>query len=371
MLAYLPRLQMLRFAAAGMVLFGHAQHQVREVPGMDLSNFQQLGNAAFYASGVDVFFVLSGFIMYAIASEQFGRPQAPSDFMLRRLARIVPPYWAFTSLMLAATVLFANHVNNKQLSLDLVMGSYFFIPTPNAHGDLYPVLILGWTLNFEMLFYTIFAIGLRWPRARGLALIAGVVSFLGLGGLLFEPRSPQLAFWFNPIVFEFLFGIGLARVHASGWRGSNTWGVAMLALGIALLLLGSPYSGASPFWAPRAFWMGLPALIICAAAVLTRETKSFGPISDLLAFAGDTSYLLYLSHPFTLAVMVSLARRTALTDPWTFVVMGCLACVGAAALLHRFVEKPTLARINWRIRFVLVTRARRMPVMVQAERRAA
>ena len=362
---------MLRFAAAGMVLLGHAQHQVREVPGMDLSHFQQLGNAAFYASGVDVFFVLSGFIMHAIAGEKFGRPQAATDFMLRRLARIVPPYWAFTSLMLLATVLFANHVNHKQLSLDLVMGSYYFIPTPNGHGDLYPVLILGWTLNFEMLFYTIFAIGLRWPRARGLAFIVGFVSFLGLGGLLFEPRSPQLAFWFNPVVFEFLFGIGLARLHATGWRGSNTWGLTTLALGIALLLLGSPYSGASPFWVPRAFWMGVPSLLICAAAVLTREARSFGPIGDLLAFAGDTSYLLYLSHPFTLAVMVSLARRSGLSDPWTYIVLGCLACVVVAALLHRFVEKPMLARINWRIRFVLVTRARRMTMMVQPAGRPA
>ena len=346
----LHRIQVLRFVAASMVLIGHAQHQLQEAAGIDLAGYRRLGSAAFYASGVDVFFVLSGFIMFAISRTDFGRPGAPADFFARRLARIVPPYWFFTTAMIFATLLLPGHVSHPQLAADDVLSSYLFIPTRNAWGELQPVLMLGWTLNFEMLFYTVFAIGLRWPQARGLAFIVFVVGALGIAGVLIEPQAAPFAFWCNPIVFEFLFGMLLAKLHASGWRCSPVWGAAILAAGIVALYFGSARSGASALWPPRALWMGLPALLICAAAALTREPASVGRIGRALASAGDASYLLYLSHPFTLAAFSLLSRHVGVNDPWLFIGAACLLCVLVSVLMHRLVEKPLVEALNTWIR---------------------
>jgi len=346
----LHRIQVLRFVAAAMVLAGHAQHQVQDAAGIDLSTYRRLGSAAFYASGVDVFFVLSGFIMFAISRADFGRPGAPVDFFARRLARIVPPYWFFTTAMIFAVLLFPGQVSHPQLDANDVLSSYLFIPTRNAWGELYPVLVLGWTLNFEMLFYTVFAIGLRWPLARGLAFIVCVVGALGIAGVLIEPQAAPLAFWCNPIVFEFLFGMLLAQMRASGWRCSPAWGAAILATGVVALWLGSARSGASALWPPRALWMGLPALLICAAAALTREPASVGRIGRALASAGDASYVLYLSHPFTLAAFSLLSRHAGMRDPWVFIGVACVLCVFVSVLMHRWIEKPLVETLNRWIR---------------------
>jgi peptidoglycan/LPS O-acetylase OafA/YrhL len=346
---HLQRIQVLRFVAASMVLAGHAQHQVQQVAGIDLSSYRMLPNPAFYAGGVDVFFVLSGFIMVTICRTSFGTPGASGEFLLRRVARIAPPYWVFTTAMICATLLFPQHVAHGRWSADHMLASYLFIPTRNAYGDLYPVLVLGWTLEFEMLFYLMFAIGLRWPRARGLAFIFGAVAALGGLGALFGPTSGPFAFWCNPIVFEFLFGMLVAGAHATGWRCAPRWGAALLAVGIVLLYAGSARSDPDPFWLPRAFWMGLPASLVCAAAALTREPATAGWAGRGLARAGDASYVLYLSHPFTLTTFSLLAVRLGLGDPWLYLALACASCVVVAMALHQTIERPFVAMLNARI----------------------
>ena len=112
----MSRLQILRFVAAGMVLFGHAQAEFGKLPGLTLAH-QLLVPKGFLAGGVDIFFVLSGFIMYRIAREDFGQPGAGGRFLLHRLARIGPPYWFFTTAMLASALLLPGRVAHSDVSL--------------------------------------------------------------------------------------------------------------------------------------------------------------------------------------------------------------------------------------------------------------
>ena len=117
------------------------------------------------AAGVDLFFVISGFIMVYSSEPLFGRPHAPRVFLLRRLSRIVPLYWAATSFLLGYLLLVGVAFVRVNLPWDVILTSYAFIPFPRRDGLMMPVLNVGWTLNYEMFFYLVFAAAILLPRA--------------------------------------------------------------------------------------------------------------------------------------------------------------------------------------------------------------
>jgi exopolysaccharide production protein ExoZ len=127
----LKSIQILRAAAALGVLLDHAGRWLDVAPIVDIG-----------AAGVDLFFVISGFIMVYTSERLFGQTGAPQRFLARRIIRIVPLYWTLTAF--AALVLFGFGPNT--------LGSYLFIPTHRG-----PILTVGWTLNYEMMFYSLFA----------------------------------------------------------------------------------------------------------------------------------------------------------------------------------------------------------------------
>src|SRR5690606_35540078 len=104
------------------------------------------------AAGVDVFFVVSGFIMMAISDH---RQTSPFIFLKNRLLRIAPNYWIVTGIMIIGAV--AGLFPNMKLDFFHIMGSFFFFPvaSPNAE-QFWPVLVQGWTLNYEAFFYAVF-----------------------------------------------------------------------------------------------------------------------------------------------------------------------------------------------------------------------
>lgn len=355
---YLHRVQVLRFVAAAMVLVGHVQHQAGTTRGIE-GPFSYLGNAVLLAGGVDIFFVISGFIMFAISKDQFGVPNASRDFVLRRLARILPPYWLFTTLMVAAAFLLPDKVKHDTVDQLHLLASYLFVPATNPYGEPYPVLALGWTLNFEMLFYAVFAVGLIWKRPAGFLVVVVTVALLGAIGMAGLATGMPAKFWCNPIVYEFLMGMLLARLYASGYRMSPAMAVAVLVAGCVLMWWGSTNSGSSPFWMGRSLFMGVPALLVCAAATLAREPERVGAAGRLLALGGDASYALYLSHPFVLAIVAAVWRFTHVTSPWAFMITACVASVVVAVAFHLLFERPTVRFLNGRI-----NRLRPLPVPV-------
>ena len=177
-----------------------------------------------FGVGVDVFFVISGFIMAYITADKFGRPGASGQFLTRRLIRLVPLYWLFTLAMLAAMVLVPGQLAHTALNPAHILASYLFIPWLDSTGLAHPILGLGWTLNYEMYFYVIFAVMLFLPRRIGLWSLAVLFCALALLHPAIDPAQVQLSFWTDPIILEFLFGIGLAmlgrqRHEAAGLGG--------------------------------------------------------------------------------------------------------------------------------------------------------
>lgn len=333
-------LQVLRFVAASMVLVSHLNHEVLQRPAL-ARGFVPFA-PVWWAGGVDIFFVISGFIMYHIAADQFGRPGAAWRFARRRLLRLVPPYWLFTLLALVAMSALPGQMAHNRASLAQIVGSFLFVPVLAPDGRPTPVLILGWTLEFEMMFYAVFALGLLFERPRGLMLIAavliGLVAAIGL-----QPLPMPLGFWANSIVLEFLFGIGIAMAYRRGTRLSRPVGAMLAIAGAAVLVWVMACGWPGVAWIWRFAWAGVPSAMICAGVALMRVAPQPGPVMRAGVFLGDASYALYLSHPFVLSAIAMVLGRLHLAGigaAWGYIVGAFVACVAASAVIHAAFERP-------------------------------
>jgi exopolysaccharide production protein ExoZ len=324
----LAGLQLLRGLAAMMVLVGHVIAEAEYYFGQPLP-LPLFGDAIPWNRGVDIFFVISGFIITLSASRLTGQPLT---FLWRRFLRVAPLYYLFTTLMVATLLLLPGAAKDTALDPGQILSSYLFVPYERYDGRIAPVLSLGWTLNYEMFFYLLMALALALPRS--LWGITGLLVGLSLASLL--PFSGTLfTFWTNPLVLEFLFGIALARAYQRGLRLPSA-PLALLLLGIGLALL----VALDPTPLPRFVAAGLPAaLIVVAGTLLCPERALPGQIF------GDASYALYLSHRFTLRAMTILLLPLlpeGAWAAWAYVALACVTATAVSILVHRWIERPVL-----------------------------
>ena len=294
---------MLRGVAAVMVVVHHAR---LSVPGSDAW-------PAFGASGVDIFFIISGYVMMLTTQGSIG----PGKFLLKRIARIVPLYWL-------ATIWTARRVSPD---LDLVKDGLFI---PHYNHDITnwisPMLQQGWTLNYEMLFYLIFAVAMAVGKTYRHFLILVTLALMPL--LAFLP-GVAAEFYGNSIVWEFGFGILLFMLASrSTFKRSRLIYLAIIAGGFALLALGYDHS-------PRALAQGFPALIIVWA--------SFGACqgwlqSRALVLLGDASFAIYLFHWASFGAMKPIARI--IHDPNLLMLGHIATAIIAGVAIHLIIEKP-------------------------------
>lgn len=327
-------LQVLRFVAAAGVLLSHAADLTLS-PASAFWSFPWTG-------GVDIFFVISGIIMTILADGRFGARGAARQFLLRRVTRIAPIYWLFTGLMIATILLIPAQVRYSQADPASIVTSLLFNPWPRGDGQIVPVLAQGWTLNYEAFFYAAFALAL--VHRRGLPLL--VAGFIGLASL--HPFIPASAvaphFWSDPIILEFVAGIGLAKAWLRGFR----IGPAMAALlgGGALLL----FAAASPLGLGemgRPIATGIPATLLAAAFLFAAPWTTPGRLAVAAAIAGDASYALYLSHTFTInAVLLLLGDQVAGA---AVLAIATASAILAGLVVHLLVERPVLAALRRRI----------------------
>src|ERR1041385_2180302 len=151
-------------------------------------NFFKVG-----APGLDLFFVISGFVMVYSSERLFGRADAPRIFMLRRIARIVPLYWAMTLVVLAYFLL--AHGRDMLFALyppGNILASFLFYPYPRGDGALVPLHALGWTLNYEMFFYVVFAALICLSREIAVTAIVALFCTLAVLGGRSEEHTSEL-----------------------------------------------------------------------------------------------------------------------------------------------------------------------------------
>lgn len=328
----LVSVQYLRGVAAMMVVVFHALH---ETAGLGLGS----ATVHILEAGVDIFFVISGFIMFYTTRRGMGA----LEFYRHRIIRIVPLYWLITSAVVALMLAAPHLLQSSRFDLPHVLASYAFIPWPHpVHpGVMEPALAPGWTLNFEMAFYLVFGVSLLIPRrAIGLTVMMLVLVAVAASRALGPPDGSAWGFYASGLVLEFgagvLLGLAFERLPPlPAWLAG-----AVFVLGWAILLAqaGQPSPGA---W--RALAWGPPALLIVAGAVLLERGR---PIVTLPAavLIGDASYSIYLSHPLILSAFAQVWRRVGLQHlPLALPLFLAAAAVAAAVtgcLIFRWLERP-------------------------------
>ncbi len=282
------------------------------------------------AGGVDVFFIISGFLMWRITSDQ--RLTAPM-FLLRRIGRVAPLYWIVTLALTALALSAPRLIWQVKPEPVHVLLSLFFVPHLDPAGIPFPLLPPGWTLNYEAVLYLVFTLSLLAPRRWRLRIVLGTLCAIPVIGILFIHLFPLFA---NPMMLEFAAGVMLAKMletHAPP-RPLVGWTLIVLALaGFAALRLFGIHSDIGRW----VLW-GAPALMIVTGA-LGLEAHGRLPRSDGLEHVGDASYAIYLAHWPVIALA---ARLTRPDGSWAFIGLAALAALIAGLALHRFVEAPLL-----------------------------
>lgn len=283
---FLKGVQTLRAAAAlGVVLF-HASDRA----GAPLL----IGEAR-----VDLFFVISGLVLWRMRE----RYASVGEFLTERFFRVVPLYWIATGAMLVGALL--HLYPHLHLSVPWVAGSFFFIatPSPNPGGgvdELWPLLTQGWTMNYEIFFYALFAMMLIAPAKKHANWLFGMILVLIALGLLAPITSPTLRFYTNEIMLEFLAGVAIAILMSRRLLPGKWLAILLLAIGVVTLL--SPQIAHMD--APRAVVRGIPAALILLG-VIALEEVDVAVSNGLLLFLGNASFSIYLFHDFG----ISLAHR--------------------------------------------------------------
>ena len=292
------------------------------------------------AAGVDVFFVISGFLMTFISDPYFAGRKTPAQFLIQRMIRIWPPY-VVASLLACGLIVLANRHQGRWFSFDLQayrLASLIFVPSFNEHGLLQPIIGPGWTLNYEAMFYACFALTVLLGARLAFLKLATIISLLFLIGSL-SPPGVIHAFLGDPVIFEFLIGaaIGFA-LKGQRFKPARplVWITASIVLIAVLKLCGF---GAGQ----RLLAYGLPAAVLFVGIIALERSLAW-PRSLMLL--GDASYSIYLIH--TLVIYRVIDRTGLLFHRFAVVstILSSLLAIAAAAvtglLFYWLIERPLL-----------------------------
>jgi exopolysaccharide production protein ExoZ len=341
--------QGLRILAALAVVLYHAQYDAETLAARFGLSYQ--GSTLLpWPAGVDLFFVISGFIMVYTSRKLFATGDGPRVFLSRRIARIVPIYWGVVTVYLLLGQLVPATLNRDAPGWVEILTAYLFIPYPGPHGVIHPVYPLGWTLNYEMFFYVVFAVALLLPRQKAILAVGAVLFGLVAYGRFAQAMSAQVTFWSDPIVLEFVFGMALAVLADKGCLlpRSARLGLAVTAL---LLLHADLIRPDGAFALPQVLAYGVPATMLVAAAVLGPFSTPWIAVEISVAALGDASYALYLVHPFAIRALREVFAHSGLVMTLglqAFVILAVVAAGILALVVWQFAEKPmTRAARAW------------------------
>ncbi len=319
----LHALQYLRAIAALLVVYSHATMQV---PAWK----ELLPYTGAY--GVDIFFIISGFIMVYIT-----KPNAtPMNFLVNRARRVVPLYWFFTLLMALILFFLPSVFKTGEFSWLTLVQSLFFIPHYSLQNPdfVWPIVAPGWSLNYEMYFYILFAVSLLFAQQFRVAFITVAITvvwaiFTAMDSSVAIPR-----FLSDPAVFEFVAGMLLALAWKRGVTLSSTAGWVLVIAGFVIVSV-------APTDIHHWLRISLPSFLIVFGFLYIQV-----PVSRFGLMLGDSSYALYLSHIFVLGALRAIVPDNLPATPmyaWGFIIVSLIITTLVGIVVHFLVD-------NWLLR---------------------
>lgn len=298
------------------------------------------------AAGVDTFFVISGFIMCHITDND---DKDGLRFFKRRLARVAPAYWIITSMIALVMLVFPTIFRTSEFSVPLYFASLAFLGWPNAAtGDAQPLLLIGWTLNYEFFFYSLFAVIMSFTRKNRISVISIIFIILISIGLIIKFENPVTDFYTNTIVIEFIFGMFLWKINKIGLLKDAYVGYSFILISIFIFI-----SVDRTIWVERdsllrpLYW-GVPGSILVAGVLCLESGRKIRRYKFLYNL-GDASYSIYLSHIITLGVVRFIWGKFELKQ-WLpdsmLLIVGLVGSTIIGYLFHVFVEKTASSQMR-------------------------
>lgn len=283
----LGNVEIIRFAAAALVVFFHLHQRYEN----DFGLLPELNSAmgVFGSGGVDIFFVISGFV---IGMNIANRNVTSKTFLTARVSRIVPTYWLLTCLAALLMLVFPSEFH-RSFSWQQFLGSVTF--SNQFFGFDLPIVVVGWTLNLEMIFYLLVGISLLiapWLWMRYFIAAIGVYLTVLYG-------------FADPVVFEFLFGFVVFMIYKKVKQSLlvGSLSMALSILGFILWFVGT--KDVMPRW----IHFGVPAFFLVLAAVSLPQINS-----GLIRKLGFASFSVYLTQWFTIPVFLRLVPAAQHSD---------------------------------------------------------
>lgn len=280
-------------------------------------------------AGVDVFFVVSGVIMWTVTGRSEG---APGRFIWRRFSRVAPFYWLVTLALTATALVWPDFLANVHPEAGHVLLSLAFIPHMDPRGLPFPLYGPGWSLNYEAFFYLLLGAALFAPRRRQAVIVSGALAATVASGFLLA--DPIYLLGANPMLLQFVAGVAIANLAEMKMLPGRRSGWGLIALGLAGFAIPAELGMFSEFWRP--FLWGVPAAL-CVAGAMAVEGDGGAPDWPAMAALGDASYALYLVHEPAQAVV---AHTLGPGHPWLFRPIAIIAAVVAGLACHRWIERP-------------------------------
>lgn len=334
-------IQYARGIAALMVVLFHNEFIIHKYYGeYALNKFFNAGH-----SGVEFFFVLSGYIIFKAHQTDLGKPAQAYQFYLKRFIRIFPTYWLFVIPFGLLLLTFPKFGSDRELTALKFLIDIFLIP---REGTL--ILNPAWTLQHEIIFYALFGlmvihfrIGLcifiLWQLSCLIGLLTGFVPINYT-----TPLSKFLGFY----NFGFLFGItiGIIELKTSFINNKNI--LKMISI-ISLTAL------TAMFWIEfhdkfkfspvisSMIYFSIYTMILLWLLSLSKISRPF--LDRYLGMMGNASYILYLSHTIIASIVVKIAialntyvRMSSLTT----YILTVVSAVALSMLIYIWIEKPLL-----------------------------
>lgn len=333
-------------AALGVVIFHLTAVDEKFTGGALLPGFAGLGQC-----GVDLFFVISGFVMTLITSDHWGA-LGSAHFLLRRISRIFPVYWFYSLVTLFAILAFPGHISAAQqdkLGFVNIFNSFFLIPSETVY-----LVIVAWSLMFEVYFYILFSGLIRFPKKKLCAFVVLWAAFLVAFNAFFPlPGNDFLQLPVHPYSLEFLSGIGCCLLY------KRTSGKRMKKSALAVLSLAA-CAGVCFLWPLlrnhillQTLTLGcLFSLLVFSVASLERTGAFHCP--RLFVKTGDASYSIYLSHILIIGAMEHFAAPLFFSahlklPEYLFFAVTLILVVAFSRISYRYIERPSYAFLNERI----------------------
>ena len=255
-------------------------------------------------SGVDVFFVISGFMMSQVCATR------PERFLARRLIRIVPIYWVYTLGLFAVALAAPTLLVSVRPDMANLLKSLFFVPYLKENGLINPIVPQGWTLNYEMLFYGLVGVCLLAVRPAAATALASVLLIAVSGAARTWGSGAAATFYGSPIIGEFALGVAAFWIWKrlpTGRRPRPALLLAIVSLSCLALVLSDYFRLDRVVPSGRLLAFGLPAFGLVGAVLLLEDSRRV--TNGLILLLGNASYSIYLSHLFVIEFVGRIVAR--------------------------------------------------------------